>query len=105
MSHPEMFGKDENESQGGPADQESLDEDEALAFALDALAEMALTSDQLSALGTSALGITLRIRLTSTYRSTALIGRSQRPGGARHRLRLDRYDQQDFDGLRSAMKA
>ena len=48
MSHPEMSGKDENESQGGPADQESLDEDEALAFALDALAEMALTSDQLS---------------------------------------------------------
>ena len=35
MSHPEMSGKDENEeSQGGPADQESLDEDEALAFAL-----------------------------------------------------------------------
>ena len=48
MSHPEMSGKDENESQGGPADQESLDEDEALAFDLDALAEMALTSDQLS---------------------------------------------------------
>merc|ERR1719291_1157192 len=45
-------------------------------------------------------------------RETALIGRSQRPSAGHpskttpgDRLRLDRYDMQDFDMLRSAMVA
>lgn len=38
-------------------------------------------------------------------RDAAIFGRSVRPGGARHRLRLDRYDEMDFEGLKTAMTA
>ena len=39
----------------------------------------------------------------AAHAASALVGRSARPHRS-HRLRLDRYDDEDFDGLRKAMK-